>query len=81
MVLLNTFNIQFYLLFIGKSASSSTSSFFKEFSGIPSSHLGCTNLESVTGSTLSTNKCTLKCLQDNKCIGFTYQRVSNGGSE
>ena len=50
---------------------------FKEFSGIPSSQLGCTNLENFTGSTLSTNKCTLKCLQDNKCIGFTYQRLSD----
>ena len=69
-----------FLLFTGRSASSITFSIFKEFSGIPSSHLGCTNLESFTGSTLSTNKCTLKCLQDKKCIGFTYQRLSDDDS-
>ena len=70
-----------YLLIPVRSASSIMSSVFKEFSGIPSSQLGCTNLESFTGLTLSTNKCTLKCLEDNKCFGFTYQRLPYGLSE
>ena len=61
------------------STTTITASVFTKIPSIPSTHLGCseTDMPGYTGANLSANRCSLKCLQDLRCVGFYSGSISS----